>query len=123
MFQGTNLTEAGVYVGASSTPAIVAGCTSPTPNSGETEATSSMSTNGATFSEFDSTGAGAGNIYQEKAFRAVVAGSCLEFVELLHSGNIANYTSGTVTAFDQAQFSGILDAMLKTLAVSTNPQK
>jgi hypothetical protein len=123
MFQGTNLSEAGVYVGASSTPAIVANCTNAIPNSDEMAATSSISINGATLNEFDSTGVGAGNIYQEKIFRSVVHGSCLEFVELLHSGNIGNYPSGTVTAFDEAQFSGILDAMLKTLAISDTPQK
>ncbi len=118
MFQGTNLSDAGVYVGATSTPAIVANCTNADQNSGETAATSSVTVGSVTFNEFDSTGAAAGNIYQEKIFRSVVDGSCLEFVELLHSGNIDNYPSGTVTAFDEAEFSGILDAMFNTLAVS-----
>ena len=123
MFQGTNLAEAGVYVGATSTSTVVTNCTKPIENAGETEATSSMSINGTTFSEFDSTGAGAGNIYQEKAFRTVIDGSCLEFVELLHSGNIDNYPAGKVTAFDEAQFSGILSAMFETVAINASPQK
>jgi hypothetical protein len=123
MFQGTNLIEAGLYVGATSTPSIVADCTSLIPNSGEVQATSTLNINGATFTEFDSGGAAAGNFYQQKIFREATKGSCLEFAELLHSGDIANYPSGTVTAFDEAEFSGILDAMLHTLVLNAPVQK
>ena len=116
MFQGTNLGEAGVYVGATSSPAIVADCMNPSSDAGETQATSSQTINGTAFSVFDSTGAAAGNIYQEKAFRTVENGSCFEIVELLHSSQIGNYPPGKVVAFDQAKFSSILDAMVATFA-------
>jgi hypothetical protein len=114
LYAGTNLTEAGVYIGATTTPSIVSTCTDPMTSSGETEASSTVAIGGATFSVFNSTGAGAGNIYQEKEFRTVQSGTCFEIVELLHSGQIANYPSGTVTAFDETKFSGILDAMVNT---------
>jgi hypothetical protein len=116
LFQGTNLTEAGVYIGATTTPAIVSTCTAPQASAGESEATSSAIIGGTSFAEFDSTGAGAGNIYQEKSFRTVKSNACFEIVELLHSGQIANYPSGSVTAFDETKFSGMLDAMVNTFA-------
>ena len=116
MFQGTNLGEAGVYIGATTSPGIVSSCVSPSSSAGETTATSSISIGGSQFSEFDSTGVGAGNIYEEKAFRTVENGACLEIVELLHSSQIANYPAGSVVAYDHAKFSGILDAMVGTFA-------
>jgi hypothetical protein len=116
LYQGTNLTEAGVYIGATTTPSIVSACMSPSASSGETEASSTAAIGAAQFAVFDSTGVGAGNIYQEKAFRTVQSGTCFEIVELLHSGQIANYPSGSVTAFDETKFSGILDAMVNTFA-------
>jgi hypothetical protein len=116
LFDGTNLSEAGVFVGATTSPTIVSVCTNPVANGIETEATSSAIIGGTSFAEFNSTGAGAGNIYQEKVFRTVKNNTCFEVVELLHSGQIANYPPGTVTAFDESKFSGILDAMVNTFA-------
>jgi hypothetical protein len=113
MSAGTNLAEAGVYIGATTTPAIVSICTIAQQNLGEVAA-GSATINGATFSVFTSTDAGAGNLYEGKIYRALQNGACLEIVELLHSGNIDNYTPGTVEAFDHAKFSGILEAIVQT---------
>jgi hypothetical protein len=113
MFSGTNLTEAGVYIGATTTPTGITNCAIPSEENNETEATGTV-VGGQQFSVFTSTGVGAGNIYQEKVFRTIQNGACLEIVELLHSGNIGNYPEGSVTQFDQAQFSGILDAIVQT---------
>jgi hypothetical protein len=113
MFSGTNLTEAGLYIGATTTPTGITNCTIPSQVNNETATTSTM-LGGQQFGVFTSTGVGAGNIYQEKVFRTIQNGACLEIVELLHSGNIGNYPAGTVTQFDQAEFSGILDAIAKT---------
>ncbi|HVM73283.1 MAG TPA: hypothetical protein VMU13_00155 [Candidatus Paceibacterota bacterium] len=115
MFVGTNLNEAGLYVGATTSPSIVAHCVEPIINDLETIASSSVMIQGTVFDEFDSTGAAAGNIYQERVFRTVRDGTCMEFVELLHSGNIDNYPKGKVVAFDSAAFTGTLDSMLQTL--------
>lgn len=113
MFQGTNLVEAGVYVGATTTPSVLTNCWSPSEQSNETQ-TGSTTIDGQDFGVFISTGAGAGNLYQQKAYRTIQSGWCLEIVELLHSGNIGNYPAGTVTQFDQAEYSGILDRIVQS---------
>jgi hypothetical protein len=113
MFAGTNLSEAGVYIGATTTPSVMTACTEASQQAEET-ATTSLTIGGQTFFAFTSTGVGAGNIYQEKTFRTFQNGSCFEIVELLHSGNIGNYTPGTVQQFDEAEFSGILDSIVQT---------
>ena len=71
LFQGTNLTEAGVYIGATTSQPVVSTCTDQQAANDETEATSSAIIGGISFAEFNSTGVGAGNIYQEKEFRTV----------------------------------------------------
>lgn len=113
MYKGTNLGEAGVYIGATTTLAIVSSCTQTMPNSGETAAGTEL-INGGTFAVFNASDAGAGNFYESKIYRTVQNNACLEIVELLHSGNIGNYPAGTVTEFDHAAFSGILDAIVHT---------
>jgi len=113
MSAGTNLGQAGVYIGATTSPSIVTTCATAQQNSGEI-ATTSATIGGTVFSVFTSNDAGAGNFYETKSYRAVVNGSCLEINETLHSGNIGNYTPGTVTEFDHAKFSGILDAIVQT---------
>ena len=77
MFEGTNLVEAGVYIGATSTEIGVANCTIPSEDNDET-ATSSVVIGGQQFAVFTSSGVGAGNLYQEKTYRTVQNGSCLE---------------------------------------------
>lgn len=111
MSAGTNLGEAGVYVGATTSPATVASCT--TAQNDET-ALPSETIGGQQFSVFSAAEPGAGNLYETKAYRAIKNGTCIEINELLHSSNIGNYDPGTVTAFDHAKFSGILDAIVHT---------
>ncbi len=113
MSAGTNLAEAGVYIGATTTPSTVAVCTDLAPNSGETSL-GTITIGGANFAAFTSTDQGAGNIYQGKTYRRVQNGACLEIVELLHYGNINNYTAGQVVQFDQAKFQGILDSIVQS---------
>jgi hypothetical protein len=113
MFQGTNLVEAGVYVGASSSPIAIDNCAIPSEENNETQA-SSTTLNGQDFNVFTSSGVGAGNLYQETIYRAIQNGWCLEIAELLHSGNIGNYPAGTVTQFDQEEFSGILNGIVQS---------
>lgn len=113
MFAGTNLAEAGVYIGATTSPDVMTACTDLSKVTGPVS-TSTAQIGGQNFVEVDSTDAGAGNVYQQKTFRAFQNGSCLEIVELLHSADIGNYPSGTVQPFDQAQFQGILDAIVRT---------
>lgn len=116
LFEGTNLGEAGVYIGASTDPAIVAVCTKPSLDANESSA-GDMVVDGASFSVTTSTGVGAGNIYETTSYRTVHNGACIEIVELLHSSNIANYTPGTVEQFDHQKFSGFLDGIVQTFAL------
>ncbi len=118
MFEGTNLGEAGVYIGANSSASVVKNCTLAQTNSGE-KAQGIATINGTTFNVFASTGVGAGNIYDETIYRTVARDACIEIVELLHSGNIGNYPPGSVTQFDRAKFKGYLDGMLNTLQFSS----
>lgn len=113
MYEGTNLAEAGVYVGATTSPAIVSACTQPSANLNE-KSLGTVTINSTDFAVFTSADAGAGNFYESRSYRRVNNGTCLEFNELLHSGNIANYTPGQVVEFDHAKFSGILDAIVRT---------
>ena len=113
MYMGTNLAEAGVYIGATTSPKIIASCSVSSAETGET-AEGQETINGATFLVFTSTGAGAGNFYETKAFRTLRGGFCFELVELLHSTNIGNYTPGTIAEFDGAKFQGYLGAMVQT---------
>ncbi len=113
MSVGTNLGEAGVYIGATTSPAIVANCLVATSDNGE-QGVGNATIDGTEFTVSAMSDAGAGNFYESKIYRTVKNGTCLEIVELLHSGNIDNYPTGTVTAFDHAKFSGILDAIVQT---------
>jgi hypothetical protein len=110
MYAGTNLEEAGVYVGASSSPQVLTACTSAMP--GETLRNETI--NGADFVVATSSGAGAGNLYESKIYRRIENGWCVEVVELLHSGNIGNYTPGAVKEFDHAFFANLLDTVVHT---------
>lgn len=112
LFQGTNLGEAAVAVGVSPDPDALAHCAT---SSGTGEVDRGTATiGGETFHEFSATGVGAGNIYESTSYRVERRGGCYEIVEMLHSGNIGNYTPGTVKEFDKEKFSKILDALAHT---------
>jgi hypothetical protein len=115
LFQGTNLIDAGVYIGASSDPAVTEKWDQPVADSGE-EPLGTVEINGVSFTVFASTGAAAGNAYDQKVYRALRGSTCFEIVEVLHSGNIGNYEEGTVVEFDKATFQGYLEAMVQTFS-------
>lgn len=113
MFTGTNLSDVGVYIGASSSKSVLASCLKASKDTDEKAASSTLI--GTTqFATFTSVGVGAGNTYEEKTYRALHDGRCYEIAELLHSGNIGNYPDGTVVQFDHAKFSGYLEDIAKT---------
>ncbi len=120
LFTGTNLGEAGVYIGATTTPAIVAVCSQADSMAANERAVASTTISGTPFSVFSSTDVGAGNIYDETIYRGVENGACFEIVELLHSGNIENYPKGKVTQFDRSTFESYLDAMVNSLAFGSS---
>lgn len=114
MGEGTNLSEAGIYIGATSTPDIMERCSTSSIGVGETFI-GTTTINGATFGVFTSVEAGAGNLYDSTAFRTVHNARCLEIVELIHSTNVANYPEGTVVEFDKPKFQGYLEKMADTV--------
>lgn len=115
MYTGTNLAEAGVYIGATTTPEVVAECLSAAPKSGEF-ATATTTINGVVYSVFVSMDAAAGNIYETNVYRTIRGERCFEIVMLLHSTNIGNYEPGTVAEFDKAKFTGYLAAVVRTFS-------
>ena len=117
LFAGTNLGEAGVYVGASSSAEATSKWNVPVADSAETSV-GMVEINGVTFAVFTSVEPAAGNIYEERVYRTLHAGICFEVVELLHSGNIANYPP-SIKEFDRAKFEGYLEAMMRTFAFTT----
>ncbi len=119
LFKGTNLGEAGVFIGVDASAEAVANCDRTAGPQEKDNGTTEIG--GQQFRVFDSVGVGAGNLYEERVYRAVRRGSCYEVVELLHSGNIQNFMPGTVTEFDKARFSGILDTMARTFEFTPSP--
>lgn len=57
----------------------------------------------------------AGNIYDSEVYRAIEGLQCYEVVLTVHTGNIQNYTPGTVQEFDKKQAFLVLEKMLGTL--------
>ncbi len=70
--------------------------------------------NGTTFSAGQSTGAGAGNIYNSRVYRAYRNNSCYELVETIHTSNIGNYEPGTVKEVGADAVWHRLDQITKT---------
>src|ERR1041385_3921753 len=100
LFSGTNLTEAGVFVGATSSKDAITKCIQASPDAQEQSAGSAV-IGGENWEAVTSIGAASGNIYEQKIYRTVHNNICYELVELLHSGNIANYPAGAVKEFDK----------------------
>lgn len=111
LFQGTNLGEAGLFIGTSSQTDK---CLAAQTDLGEIDMGIAV-INGQQFRVFQSTGVGAGNIYEFKIYRTLRNGNCYEIVEILHSGNIGNYPTDTVVQFDKVKFSGYLEKIANTL--------
>jgi hypothetical protein len=94
IFKGTNMFEAGVHIGASSTPAVASKWNVPVADEGEVPL-GTTTINGATFCHL------------------LHKGTCLELSEVLHSGEIGNFPP-TVVQFDKVTFGGYLEAIVDT---------
>ncbi|MFA6255202.1 MAG: hypothetical protein WC675_04220 [Patescibacteria group bacterium] len=116
-FAGTNLGEAVVVVGSGSDTETLNKCNQADTYNDEKDLGLAV-INGVQFHKFSSTGIGAGNLYESTIYRVIKNNSCYEIVEVLHSGNIYNYTPGTVVEFDKAKFSGILEKIAQTFEFS-----
>ena len=107
----TNLGEAYFLFSTIVDAGTVANCTQPLPQLEEVSGQETI--NGYAFTKSQAIGVAAGNIYDQVIYRTVYENLCYEAVFYMHSGNIGNYTPGTVVEFDRAtllqKFEGILD--------------
>ena len=72
---------------------------------------------GTAYSVASSTGAGAGNRYEETVYALPGTNPCLAVRYLIHYGVIENYPKGAVRAFDQQALVRQFDAIRRTLVV------
>lgn len=112
LFTNTNLGEAAVLVGLATSSEAILACDKPVGVQEQNLGTKTI--NGQIFSIFSTTEPAAGNIYESKIYRTVYNDNCFEIVELLHSGNIANYPPGDVLEFNHNYFSGVLENIVNT---------
>ena len=73
--------------------------------------------NGYAFTQSEAIGVGAGNIYDQVIYRTVYDSICYEAVFYMHSGNIGNYTPGTVVEFDRNALVQKFEQVLNTFSV------
>ncbi|MFZ5922674.1 MAG: hypothetical protein ACOYY3_16645 [Chloroflexota bacterium] len=73
--------------------------------------------NGYDFTQSQAIGAAAGNLYDQLFYRAVIEGDCYEIAFFMHSGNIGNYTPGSVDEFDRAALVQKFEEVLSTFTV------
>ncbi len=72
------------------------------------------SINGNDWRVASTSGAGAGNLYEEVLHTRKVGAMCFNVRLFLHSSNIGNYDPGTVRAFDRKSVDAILNEMLSS---------
>jgi hypothetical protein len=100
-FYKTNLGQAYMFFSSSNDPQVVATCTDSNPNAEGEQIIGNETVNGSTFVHSSSTGAGAGNYYDQDIHRMVKNNVCYEVIFFMHSTNVGNYVIGTVTEFDR----------------------
>lgn len=70
--------------------------------------------NGVTFYTAKGGDAAAGNDYASNIYRTFRGTDCIELTETIHTGNIDNYPTGTVTAIDTTPIQAKLDQILNS---------
>jgi len=111
----TNLGEAYFLFSTMTDAQTVNTCTQPLP---QLETISGQKTiNGYNFTQSEAIGVGAGNIYDQVIYRTIYDNICYEAVFYMHSGNIGNYTPGTVVEFDRNALAQKFEDVLATFTV------
>ncbi len=72
---------------------------------------------GTTYSVASSTGAGAGNRYEETVYAFPGTSPCIAVRYFIHYGVLENYPAGTVRAFDHQSLTDQFDAIRRTLSI------
>jgi hypothetical protein len=113
----TNLNEAYLIFGSSTDPQVVAHCTEPVSQGGPETIVGNVTIHGVSFTKSESTGVGAGNVYEQTYYRAVQDGMCFEITYFIHYGNIGNYDPNAVTEFDRGTLLQRFDEVLSTFTL------
>jgi membrane-bound inhibitor of C-type lysozyme len=80
-------------------------------------ATTTITDNGIEYSVASSTGAAAGNRYEEMVYALTGTNPCIAVRYLIHYGVIENYPPGAVKEFDRAALLDQFDAIRRTLII------
>jgi len=81
-----------------------------------------VSDGGITYSVASTTGAGAGNLYEEQVYALAGANPCIAVRYLIHTTQLANYPAGTRVAYDRAALLAQFDAIRHSLTLKNQTQ-
>ena len=79
----------------------------------------SFNDNGVQYSVATTTGAAAGNLYEEQVYALVGSKPCTAVRYFIHSSQIANYPPGTVSAFDESALLQQFDKIRQSLVLGS----
>lgn len=80
-------------------------------------AAQNITAEGTDYSLATTSGAAAGNLYEEHVYALATSTPCTAVRYLVHSGNIANYPAGTVREFDRAALLGEFDKIRRSVRI------
>jgi hypothetical protein len=110
----TNFDDAGFYVSSQFTKTLAQCLKANDIASTGFKETAFVTINGEKFYTSTAIGAGAGNLYESKLYRTYRDHFCFEVGETIHTSNIMNYPSGTVTEIDKKPIWNMLDGILQS---------
>lgn len=114
-YKNTNFGDASISISESPAKTLAACLQLNPPENGDGFKTP-VEINGVTFYMTKSSGVGAGNIYESDVYRTLTKKSqCFEFNLTLHTSNIGNYPSGTVTEVHKSVIQDELTKVMNTV--------
>ncbi len=81
-----------------------------------------MTDGGITYSVASTSGAGAGNLYEEQVYALAGANPCIAVRYMIHTTQLANYPAGTRVAYDRATLLAQFDAIRHSLTLKNQAQ-
>ncbi len=119
MATGTNLSP-DTYISIESLPHAKK-CTGDIYISANVHPTDLNDSNGVVYSVATTTGAAAGNIYEELVYAIADSNPCIAVRYYIHSGNIDNYPAGSVQEFDHQKLIDAFDTIRHAITVTPAP--
>jgi len=113
---GTNL-AGDTYVSVEPMPGAVNSCSAEI-YLADAQSAGFLDQDGRRYSVATSTGAGAGNRYEEVVFATPVDGGCIAVRYFVHYGVLENYPEGEVQEFDRAALFSRFDSIRRTLVIN-----